>query len=289
LNNELVLVTIEATSLVQEILDRLQALPPAMIHIGHSVMAAAAVQALNDPSERESIEMQWKTDGLFGDLTAAADGFGQVRASMTNAQVMSDHLETSLGRGTFSCRKVKNHIVSSGIIESTGKVNTDIEDYFRQSEQRRCALGLSVKLAFDPKLSKERPFFVEMARAYLIHFLPEEDGVSVARMQALDTHLQQLGPLSQWVIDDDPELATATMAKFITGTQKVRELHETNIELKCRCTKERVLGALNLLTTGERKHLFEADKNTIEVKCEFCGKDYTLSKEDLDSFLADAT
>lgn len=286
-DKQLLIVTIDATSLIQEILDRTQSFPPAMIHLGQATLATLMVQAMNDPYEDEIVELQWKVDGVFGDLSTYSGGFGKIRANIANPKYMTEKLDTTLGNGIFTCRKTKNSMSSSGFITSNGIVNLDIEDYFRQSEQKHCAVGISVKISFDKSLvNKDRPFFVELAKGYLIHFLPYETGVSDTQLLQIDRHLAQLGPLSQWVTDADPKMSTLTMAKFITGNFKVQELNETEPVFHCSCTRDKVIRALSLLTSGERNHLFEESKDNLEINCEFCGEKYTVSIHELNSFLA---
>jgi len=274
---DLVIVTVEARDVLQELCTRLQASPPAMLHLGHAAMATLLVQALNDPKESESIELQWALTGPFGNMNAYSEEFGKFRASISKPEVMSETLAMPLGPGTFQCRKVKDGIVTSGIVASQGSVNEDLEEYFDKSEQKVAAMGLSLQFEFDESLGQEQPFRISKALGYLVHLLPDEQGVSEGRIVNMDSHLRQLGPLTQWVLDHDSAMATLTMARFLSGSLKAKELDETAIEVKCRCTRDRVLNALSLLTTREKKYfLQDKDNEALLVNCEYCGKEYRI-------------
>jgi len=48
---------------------------------------------------------------------------------------------------------------------------------------------------------------------------------------------------------------------------------------KCRCSKDRLVMAVRLMPQDDIDHIFKGD--TADIKCEFCSKNYTISKDDL--------
>ena len=70
------------------------------------------------------------------------------------------------------------------------------------------------------------------------------------------------------------------MAPYTEIDVKSEVLEEKEVRFNCECSKEKFLA--NLLTLP-KKDLEEISKdNHIEIKCEFCGKEYTYDKEDID-------
>jgi molecular chaperone Hsp33 len=279
-----VIVTLELRELLQSLMEQLGAFPSPMLHLGHACLGALLVQATADPLEDEQVELQWMLDGPFGALHARSEGFAKVRGSIGVPQVLLPQLETSLGNGIFQCRKTKNHVHSQGLVPSSGWVYQDLQEFFEVSEQKKCAVGLSLHFALDES-RKEQPFVIDRALAYLVHMLPSEHGVEAARLEAMDRHLKNLGPISEWVLNPkDSADTTLTMARFLSAEMQVQTLHESKVELFCSCTKEKVLRAISLLTARERSSWLgkeEGDAADYEIKCEFCGKLYKIAKSEV--------
>ena len=61
-----------------------------------------------------------------------------------------------------------------------------------------------------------------------------------------------------------------------------RALAVRDVEFRCRCSRERVLHSLMLLSAGERKSLFDPGQEVLEITCEYCKQRYEVSRADLD-------
>ena len=61
--------------------------------------------------------------------------------------------------------------------------------------------------------------------------------------------------------------------------EEVRLLPERPVSFICRCSRERVASVLRILGTDEIRGLL-ADRRTIDVDCDFCGKHFGLSAEE---------
>lgn len=279
-NGEAVLLSVQATNLVQRLMERGSLLPPATVHLGQACMAALLIQGLSDPDDHEKIELQWKSEGPFGSLYADAIGDGQVRATIQNGQAVGDGstLQISLGAGLLQLRRSKAEHGApawAGLVKSSGFVAEDLAHYLEQSEQKNCGLSLSVKLGWDAE--KQIPF-VESAAGYLVHILPVIDEKERNRiLLSWDRHMTDLGPVSQWLLPIDDAEATGEILKFLTGGRPQTEAFHQTVKLFCTCSEERAKRAISLLSSGERKSLLEKDDdNFVVVDCEFCGSHYRV-------------
>ncbi|MBD5423465.1 MAG: Hsp33 family molecular chaperone HslO [Mycoplasma sp.] len=59
-------------------------------------------------------------------------------------------------------------------------------------------------------------------------------------------------------------------------------LETKNINANCWCNKDKIIDAINLLTSQERKELFKDDEY-VEAKCEFCLTNWKVYKEEVSS------
>lgn len=74
----------------------------------------------------------------------------------------------------------------------------------------------------------------------------------------------------------DPEAITEAFGGLGFRALAVRE-----VEFRCRCSHERVVHSLKMLTAGERRSLFEPEEESLEITCEYCKQRYEVSRGDL--------
>ena len=280
-SGEAVIVVVEARELLEGLLRRQRAHPAAFLHIGQASLAALMLEALTDPQDEERIELQWSVQGVFGNLHAASPSLGLVRASIAKPEVETVNLSESLGDGLLQVRHVRDatNLKSVGIVESQGTVGPDLVEYLERSEQKSCGISLSVKLAFDGNAPDGLPYHVAQAHGYLVHILPQGNEKTFERtLLSWDTHMKELGPLSQWELPMDAAECTKTMASFLDA-REVSEFHATtDLALYCTCSQERASRALGLLSERDRDYLTEGERpeDGVRMHCEFCGADYLI-------------
>ncbi len=278
-SSDVVIVATEATRLVQELMDRIGAYPPAMVHLGQACIASLLLQALNDKEGNEKVELQWLCAGPFGNLYVESLGLGRVRGTLTNPKAEVESLKQGLGTGLFQVRRVVSEaqMPFTGIVSATGFVGQDVVEYLEKSEQKNCGVSLSVKIVWDES-RKPTPFRVERAEGYLVHILPQErEERKNFLLQSWDKHMKDLGPLSEWELPQDPSENTSQIIHFLTGKPVLSYLWEHPLELYCTCSQERAERALSLLAEGERRELIGDTQKNLEMNCEYCGATYKLS------------
>ena len=277
--SEVLLIAVEARALLQCQMERIHADPSAMIHLGQAMMSALLLQALGDTSENDRVQCEWMVNGPFGNLYAESLGTGRVRGTIGSPQAGPAALGQPLGEGLFQVRRHHSGALSTGMINSTGRVSTDLVDFLERSEQRACGSNLSVKIEYDEARAEAgyaNPFFVKSAHAFLIHVLPQEsDAKRDEVLRSWDAQIRVLGPISQWKLSEDSATATQEMIQMLSMQQDIPSIFGNEIELYCTCSEERAARALALVeantSPGE-----EIPSEAPTVRCEFCGSVYRI-------------
>ena len=265
-----VIAVLDATDAVEESLQRLDAFPPSMAHLGQAMMGASLTHSLwNDKGQVKRVSLQWKVDGPFGHLFAESNEDGSVRGTILNAQAPVDNYETSLGQGHLQVRKDVGNDVT-GIIEAKGSISDDLLEYLAQSEQRSCTISLSVKIAWRDE--KKEKIKIDYALGYLIDVLPQRDVVeSQNELKRWDDYLASLGPISEWQLPVDNRLDF--MFQLLHPNSPVKPLMFQRVAFACNCSEERASRAAKL---SEKMAPESARSGPLSVQCEFCGKLYRL-------------
>jgi redox-regulated HSP33 family molecular chaperone len=280
-----VIVSLEARSLVQELAERLGAYPPSIVHLGQACLGALLLQALTDTDEDEKVELQWNCAGPFGHLYADALGTGRVRATIHKPQAEVQSLHESLGVGVLQVRRLSRDGTpkGTGIVTAQGRVAEDLVDYLDKSEQRSCGMNLSVQVAWDQEAADagRAPFKVSEATGYIVHVLPQErEGLKQQLLEGWHERMRVMGPLSSWAIPEDSTTAAEHILSLLTVGSKPKIHLKKGVELFCTCSSDRAERALALLTPRERQGLVsDEDKvsNTVTMTCEYCGVVYKLA------------
>ncbi len=275
-NGEAVIYALDATALVQESMQRVDCWPPATKHLGQAMMAAVLLQALNDTEDNESLSFQWMCDGPFGHLYAEARNYGEVRGTIHHPRPPVADYETKLGEGVLQVRRSHGNVGTTSLVNSVGDVSLDIVEYLEKSEQKSCGINLSVQISWDDE--QKTRFRVHSALAYLIHILPQP--TEQKRNDALlrwDRQMHDLGPISRWLLR--PEQTTLDMLRLISGEETPKVTLSQRVLFSCRCNEDRAARALALLESQEEAEgTFQPAAQT-EIRCEYCGRTYTVEAE----------
>jgi len=292
-DGQAVVIAVDARDVLQEALDRVEAWPPAMIHLGQAMLSAALLQSLPDHAADTRLELQWRCDGPFGPLFAECRDRGRLRGTVLYPKPDVIDLKHSMGVGHLQVRRSRSG-ASTGIVAAQGNVVLDVLEYLEKSEQKNCAMSLWVDLSVDSPAdsllnesassSKKsdhpaQPFKVRHAFGYLVHVLPQKTKqIENAMLYNWDRHLKSLGPISNWVFRENP---CAEILSFVSAEFSPNIIESENLDFFCSCSEERAERALAISNQAENEVANEALKtnllqNTEEVQCEFCGKIYLL-------------
>lgn len=281
-NGEAVVYALDATELLQESMVRLNAWPPATKHLGQAMMAALLLQALSDAEEKDTLSLQWMCDGPFGHCYAEARNYGESRGTIIHPRPAVPDYETPMGQGILQVRRSRDGFATSSVVTSVGDVSADIVEYLEKSEQKNCGLNLSVVIDWNEE-GEVPPFKVRSALAYLVHIMPQateqkfNDALVRWNRQMLD-----LGSISRWSLREGQ--VTLDMLRLITGEEEPKVVMNQRVRFRCNCNEDRAARALALLETQEEKEGVLNPIPETEIRCEFCGRTYTVASEKAEEF-----
>jgi len=140
-----------------------------------------------------------------------------------------------------------------------GPLQTQLEAYLLQSEQ----VQASVHLWCDPGTGESGGLLVEP--------MP---GCPPERLGALVQALEGLEVVPLW--ERTPEF----LSIWINQGAGAEILSTTAMTYACRCSRESLLAAMAGFQKSELEGMFK-DAAPVMVRCDYCGKDYSISLEDL--------
>jgi molecular chaperone Hsp33 len=118
----------------------------------------------------------------------------------------------------------------------------------------------------------------ESCAGFLVQKVPQHGGK--AGVEPDEDAWNRIHTLSSTITSNELlELSDTEVLHRLFHQEEVRLLPERPVTFACRCSKGRVSGVLKVLGREEVQGLL-ADRRTIEVGCDFCGRQFTFSPEE---------
>jgi len=240
------------------------------------LLTAAAMMGVMMKGEKDLLTLRVQGDGLMRGMTVTADSAGKVKGYVIepvvivppNAKGKLD-VSAAVGRGYLSVIKdmgLKEPYV--GQIElQTGEIADDLTYYFATSEQVPSSVGLGVLM--------ERDNTVKQAGGFIIQLMPFAEDAVIDR---LEQNLSKVDSVTKLL--DDGNTPEQMLELLLEGLDlEIVDTMPTAYE--CNCDKARVEKAIVSIGKKDIKEMID-DGKEIEVNCQFCGKNYVFSVEDLE-------
>lgn len=248
--------------------------------LGRAVICALMMS--NGMQDEQSVQLTFNADGPIRGIVAISTGLGEVRGYVGSPMLGEMTLSEAVGLG--SVQVVKNHPdwpnPYNGITAVRhGDIDRDIGAYLAESEQRSCALAAGVSV---------NGILCTAAGGYLIEQLPDADSETMERIS------KNLAILVQK--DGGDTLPTNLLSKGVSpleiaeivldglGLQPLQQIEPT---FKCQCTSDRLIRALRLLSQDDVEEIL-IQQEKIEARCDFCGKVYNMTPEQVREEMASA-
>ena len=240
----------------------------------------AAMLLASELKKEERIQLRLDGDGPIGTIVAEANSLGEIRGYVGNPFVELDYSDSSIairdgiGQGILTFTKVLYNEAeprTSSIQIVDGDITSDVAQYLAQSEQVPSAVLLDVGISEEGEVTE--------AGGLLLQRLP---GAPDGQIDMLQERLSSFPPIDQLLSDN--QYIDEIMAKAVSPI-KVKELSRQLVDFFCRCSKERFMNALAMLSMDDLK---EMEGEGQEVACHYCNKKMTLSKEDIAQLLTQA-
>ena len=151
-----------------------------------------------------------------------------------------------------------------GIVPLTsGEIDEDIERYLERSEQLPSVMRCSATLGAGGEVLR--------SAGVLVQTFP---GADPERLAVSRDALAGLEPLL------GQERTPAELMGVALGGDRYETMREAPLRYHCSCGRERALGVLSTLGAADLESLAN-EQETTEVRCEFCGDAYDVTREDV--------
>lgn len=258
------------TNLVQEAATRHHTSHLASAALGRAMNGALLLAATMKDNER--IALRLKGDGPIGEVVADAEGT-HVRGYVGDPDVFlplkNGKLDVggAIGAGNIIVtRYLQNAEPFTGYAELVdGEIASDLTNYLYTSEQTPSSVALGVLVNKEGQVIASGGYFIQAMPGCAEETLAQlEENISLTPYV---TQLLELGYT--------PEKMIETIARGLDVT--IQESIE--MSYKCRCSREKILGAL--ATLGQEDISAMSQDEETEVHCQFCNETYKFSGEEI--------
>ena len=258
------------TNLVQEAAIRHHTSHLASAALGRAMNGALLLAATMKDNER--IALRLKGDGPIGEVVADAEGT-HVRGYVGDPDVFlplkNGKLDVggAIGAGNIIVtRYLQNAEPFTGYAELVdGEIASDLTNYLYTSEQTPSSVALGVLVNKEGQVIASGGYFIQAMPGCAEETLAQlEENISLTPYV---TQLLELGYT--------PEKMIETIARGLDVT--IQESIE--LSYKCRCSREKILGAL--ATLGQEDISAKSQDEETEVHCQFCNETYKFSGEEI--------
>ena len=258
------------TNLVQEAAVRHHTSHLASAALGRAMNGALLLAATMKDNER--IALRLKGDGPIGEVVADAEGT-HVRGYVGDPDVFlplkNGKLDVggAIGAGNIIVtRYLQNAEPFTGYAELVdGEIASDLTNYLYTSEQTPSSVALGVLVNKEGQVIASGGYFIQAMPGCAEETLAQlEENISLTPYV---TQLLELGYT--------PEKMIETIARGLDVT--IQESIE--LSYKCRCSREKILGAL--ATLGQEDISAMSQDEETEVHCQFCNETYKFSGEEI--------
>lgn len=258
------------TNLVQEAAIRHHTSHLASAALGRAMNGALLLAATMKDNER--IALRLKGDGPIGEVVADAEGT-HVRGYVGDPDVFlplkNGKLDVggAIGAGNIIVtRYLQNAEPFTGYAELVdGEIASDLTNYLYTSEQTPSSVALGVLVNKEGQVIASGGYFIQAMPGCAEETLAQlEENISLTPYV---TQLLELG--------HTPEKMIETIARGLDVT--IQESIE--LSYKCRCSREKILGAL--ATLGQEDISAMSQDEETEVHCQFCNETYKFSGEEI--------
>lgn len=258
------------TNLVQEAATKHHTSHLASAALGRAMNGALLLAATMKDNER--IALRLKGDGPIGEVVADAEGT-HVRGYVGDPDVFlplkNGKLDVggAIGAGNIIVtRYLQNAEPFTGYAELVdGEIASDLTNYLYTSEQTPSSVALGVLVNKEGQVIASGGYFIQAMPGCAEETLAQlEENISLTPYV---TQLLELGYT--------PEKMIETIARGLDVT--IQESIE--LSYKCRCSREKILGAL--ATLGQEDISAMSQDEETEVHCQFCNETYKFSGEEI--------
>ena len=239
-------------------------------------LSVTGLMGLMQKDENEVVTVTINGNGPIGTILCVATSEGIVKGFCGDPHIYEtypDSHKLAVGKavGTDGYLKVTKNLklkqnYTSQVALQSGEIGDDFAYYFSVSEQVASIVSVGVLVNTDDT--------VKSAGAMIIELLPNHTQEDIEYLEDLD-----LKPISS-VFAENGDIHDYLNMLFPEN----EILEERYIRYECDCSRERFMGSLLALPKNDLEEL--AKEESIEIKCEFCNKEYRFDKNDIELIMS---
>lgn len=264
------------TAMVEEARKVHDCWPTSCAALGRTMTVGALMASdLKDPREHVSISINGQ--GPAGKISVQADGAGNVRGYINEPHVYlkreDGHLDVGKAVGTNGVLTVSRDMglkePFTGVVPlQTGEIGDDFAYYYAVSEQTNSCVAVGVLIGTDLRVAD--------AGGLVIQLLPDATEETI---EAVEAAVKVMKPMTQYMEEGkncEDVIHLLFPDAVILGHKDVR--------WHCDCSREYFMDGMAALHAEDLQAMIDEDHGA-EIVCQYCGKKYQLSEDDLRSIL----
>jgi len=266
------IIAAQTTETVETARELLDLAPVAADALGRALTGSLILARLLDKAlKNQYVTLRFEGDGPLGVVIAEGTVAGHARGYVANPVPNDAALDVphALGRGRLTVVRgvpPEGRPYTSQLLTTGSGIAKDITRYLHRSEQITSAVLLGVLNRRDG---------VAAAGGVVIQAFPHASEESIAKVEE---RIKEAPPLST-LIDKMPiEDVVAALLPDVDYKQ-IDPSFDVPLSYTCPCSRERALAPLALFSDGELREMMQEE--TTEVTCQFCGRKYRFSPDDL--------
>src|SRR5438094_3620482 len=266
------IIAAQTTKTVETARQLLDLAPVATDALGRALTGSLLLARLLDKNvKHQYVTLRFEGNGPLGVIIAEANVTGSARGFVANPVPQDVGLDVSraIGRGLLTVVRgtpPAGKPYTSQITLDGGGVAQELTRYLAGSEQIASAVLLGVLNRRDG---------VAAAGGVVIQAFPHASEESVAKVEG---RIKEAPPLST-LIDKMPIEDVVAALLHDVDYKQIDPSFDVPLSYTCPCSRERALAPLTLFSDGELREMMQEE--TTEVTCQFCGRKYRFSPDDL--------
>ncbi|WP_437570745.1 Hsp33 family molecular chaperone HslO [Sorangium sp. So ce542] len=240
--------------------------------LGELITGAILVREAMAPNLR----VQAIVKGATGHGTLVADSHpdGTSRGLVNLGKGTAEKSAVEIGEGSLLqvMRTLPNGMLHQGVVEvpAEGGISGGLMTYMQESEQVVSMIAVATLIGENG---------VGASGGYLVQLLPE---VERGPLMVMTERLKDFERLDD-VLAHEGASADVLLEELLYGMPFSR-LDDSPLSFSCRCSELRVMTTLASLPRTDIEEMVE-DGKVLDIRCDYCGKDYQVSPSQLRSLL----
>ncbi|MFA6866403.1 MAG: Hsp33 family molecular chaperone HslO [Clostridia bacterium] len=266
---------VEITDIVNEEIKMHDLSPLAAAALGRT-MAVGAYISNNLKNESTKFSITVNGGGILGNIVVAGEGGNFIRGFVANTKATlplkeNGHLDVGNGVGKNGFFTV---ITDFGLKDAyvgkiplvSGEIAEDFTQYLYKSEGIENAVALGVRMTKDGCIG---------AGGIIVEPLPDADDNMICMIEDIMTNFTNVSEIIA-------SLGAEEIFNFYFGHLNAQKYNTEEVVLRCNCSKEKIENII--VGLGEKEAMdIVSEVGKLEIGCQFCGKNYSYSKAEVEN------